>query len=224
MFACIAGNQYLLVETIFDAMIKNNISPDTVVYTFLLQALLEQGKLAQGFELFEKMKVGPDFPAANTYTYSYMIKFCILNNRYEYANEVLDFMMSNVKTNKNVKLDSRVLFTSLLEVIPSPSRKYVQKREIEFKSLRELNGLTIPAKESLGFLVKLCEKVVNVPDYFYVELLTCLQTNGNSKYVNNLLQARINGKITVDVIKMNAEIKNKERSAAAFLESRLNTT
>jgi len=153
-----------------------------------------------------------------------MIKFCILNNRYEYANEVLDFMMSNVKTNKNVKLDSRVLFTSLLEVIPSPSRKYVQKREIEFKSLRELNGLTIPAKESLGFLVKLCEKVVNVPDYFYVELLTCLQTNGNSKYVNNLLQARINGKITVDVIKMNAEIKNKERSAAAFLESRLNKT
>lgn len=217
MFGCIAGNQYSLVETIFDAMVMNKISPDTAIYTFLLQALLEQGKLQQGFELFEKMKVGNDVPAANTYTYSYIIKFCILNNRYEYANEVLDFMMTSI----NTKIDSRVLFTSLLEVIPSPSKKYMQKKEIEFKSLRELNGLITPAKESLGFLIKLCEKVVNVPEYFYVELLTCLYTNGNAKYVNNLLQSRINGKIIVNVITMTKEIENKEKKALAFLQKSL---
>jgi len=208
MFACIAGNQYSFVETIFDDMVSKNYQPDTAIYTFLLQALLEQGKWKEGIELFENMKLGVDIPSANIYTYSYMIKFCILNYKYEYASEVLDFMMITLNETKNLEtFDSRVLFTSLLEVIPSSTRKYVQK-QVEFKSLRELNST--PSKESLGFLVKLCERLVYVPSYFYIEILTCLLNFGQNKYANKLIQARIAGNI---VVNMNDEIKNKEKVA-----------
>ena len=216
MFACITGNQYSLVETIFDSIIKSNCQPDVVIYTFLLQSLLEQGKWDQGLELFEKMKEGEVVPSANSYTYSYMIKFCILNKEYNYATKVLDYMINKYAKSNNDTLDLRVVYTTLLEVIPSSSRKYMQK-EIEFKSLRELNYLSLSI-ESLGFLINLCEALVTVPEFFYMELLTCLVTKNESKYMKKLLDLRLSGKIKVEITTKNYEITNKERMAASLIQ------
>lgn len=207
MFACITGNQYTLVETIFDSIIKSSCQPDTAIYTFLLQSLLEQGKWDQGLELFEKMKVGEVVPSANSYTFSYMLKFCILNKEYNYAKEVLDYMITKYAKSSSEKMDLRVIYTNLLEVIPSSSRKYEQK-EIEFKSLRELNYLSV-SMESLGFLISLCEALGTVPEFFYVELLSCLVSANETKYIKQLLDAKLNGRVKVDVT--NSKIKNKEK-------------
>jgi len=216
MFACITGNQYSLVETIFDSIIKSNSQPDVVIYTFLLQSLLEQGKWDQGLELFEKMKEGEVVPSANSYTYSYMIKFCLLNKEYNYATKVLDYMINKYAKSNNDTLDLRVVYTTLLEVIPSSSRKYMQK-EIEFKSLRELNYLSLSI-ESLGFLINLCEALVTVPEFFYMELLTCLVTKNETKYMKKLLDLRLSGKIKVEITTKNYEITNKERMAASLIQ------
>lgn len=215
MFSCITGNQYSLVQTIFDTMVSKNCQPDTAIYTFLLQSLLEQGNWKEGVELFEKMKSGlDDIPIANIYTYSYMIRFCTFNDKHDYANEVLDFIMTNMNETKNLdKFDSRVLFTSLLEVIPS--KKYAKQREIEFKSLRELSSTSI-SKESLAFLIKLCERLVYVPGYFYIQLLTFLANKEQNNSLNKLLQARLTGKIVV--VNLNEEIMSKERSAMSVIQ------
>jgi hypothetical protein len=139
-----------------------------------------------------------------------------LNKEYNYATKVLDYMINKYAKSNNDTLDLRVVYTTLLEVIPSSSRKYMQK-EIEFKSLRELNYLSLSI-ESLGFLINLCEALVTVPEFFYMELLTCLVTKNESKYMKKLLDLRLSGKIKVEITTKNYEITNKERMAASLIQ------
>jgi pentatricopeptide repeat protein len=58
MFTCVVGNQCSLAEAIFANSLKLRVKPDTVIYSLLLRALLQQGKWTEGEDLFRRMKNG----------------------------------------------------------------------------------------------------------------------------------------------------------------------
>jgi pentatricopeptide repeat protein len=95
MFTCVVGNQCSLAEAIFANALKLRAKPDTVVYSLLLRALLQQGKWSEGEDLFRRMKNGQEFAKPNQYTFGWMLQFYILDNRFEDALQLIDTIVEN---------------------------------------------------------------------------------------------------------------------------------
>ena len=93
MFACLTSNQCSLAESVFDMFVTLGNKPDTVLYTLLLRAQLQQGKWEEGMTLFENMKSGKVTAKSNLYTYNVVLQFQVLDGKYEQAKKTLDIIL-----------------------------------------------------------------------------------------------------------------------------------
>lgn len=185
MFTCVVGNQCSLAEAIFANALKLNIKPDTVLYSLLLRALLQQGKWSEGEDLFRRMKSGKVLAEPNQYTFGWMLQFYVLDSRYEEALQLIDTIVENyhIPNKPSYKKKFHIIslsttFDALSFALGSSSAKIERIRledqllsktgsalENAFREegpilkLNETSILSKPTVDGLKFLTKCCEKI-----------------------------------------------------------------
>jgi pentatricopeptide repeat protein len=188
MFTCVVGNQCSLAEAIFANSLKLRVKPDTVIYSLLLRALLQQGKWMEGEDLFRRMKNGQELAKPNQYTFGWMLQFYILDNRYEEALQLIDTIVENYhvpnKRTQNSKskqfqiLSLSTTFDALSFALGSSSTKIERirledKLSSQQKTVAALENafredipksdegaaLNKPTPNGLKFLTTCCEKI-----------------------------------------------------------------
>ena len=191
MFTCVVGNQCSLAEAIFANALKLRVKPDTVLYSLLLRALLQQGKWFEGEDLFRRMKSGKELAEPNQYTFGWMLQFYVLDSRYDEALQLIDTIVDNYhiphKASHSDQKKFRIISLSTtfdalsfalgssstkierirLEDQLSSKQKTVAALENAFREegpvmkFDETSIISKPTIEGLKFLTKCCEKICN---------------------------------------------------------------
>lgn len=93
MFACVLSGVNNFAESLLSSFLRKGGQPDTVLYTILLRALLQQNKWAESYALFKKMTSGNNNVKPNFQTCNTLLRFQVKDGRFDEAKDTLDLIL-----------------------------------------------------------------------------------------------------------------------------------
>ena len=94
MFACVTSGQCSLAESVFSLYVRMGEKPDAALYTLFLRALLQQGKWAEGMQLFRRMLTGKEACGRpNHHTLNTLLQYQVVDGHWSEALKTLDLVL-----------------------------------------------------------------------------------------------------------------------------------
>ena len=94
MFACVTSGQCSLAESVFTLYVRMGERPDAALYTLFLRALLQQGKWAEGMQLFRRMLTGKaSCGRPNHHTLNTLLQYQVVDGHWSEALKTLDLVL-----------------------------------------------------------------------------------------------------------------------------------